>query len=310
VNSSGYIDKGVYQVLFGKPWPKWLGGVILALLNIGLFIYLMPLFGVYPAMADWGIWTYKLAGLDIPTPWGSTLELPHLSSRSLVNFGLLFGALIGALLSKEFLLRKASVGAYVQSTLGGALMGIGSFLVGSCIIGGFYSSVMALSLSGFYMMIGLVAGGYLGGIMLMKLKLKKTETAVFQGKTDSAAGVGSKSPLPKIGFFAVITLVVIAAAYYLTGKNLLGGVILFSIAFGLVFQRSGLGFSTAFREIFTTKNNESMRAVLISLAVGIIGFSIIKANGIKPANMFVSPAGWHTLIGGLIFGFGMVIADG
>lgn len=146
--------------------------------------------------------------------------------------------------------------------------------------------------------------------MMMKLKSQKSETEVFRRQADTAACHNSKSLLPKVGFFAVTFLIVIAAAYYLTGKNLLGGVILFSTAFGLVFQRSGLGFSTAFREIFTTKNNESMRAVVISLAVGIVGFSIIKANGIKPANMFVSPAGWHTVIGGLIFGFVMVMADG
>jgi hypothetical protein len=101
-----YLFNNVYQKIFGKSWPKWVGGVILAFLNIGLFIYLMPLFGVYPAMADWGIWTYKLAGIHLPTPWGSTLELPHLSSRSLVNFGLFFGAIIGALLSREFMIRK------------------------------------------------------------------------------------------------------------------------------------------------------------------------------------------------------------
>ena len=127
VSSQNYL----YGKIFYTTWPKWLGGVLLAFLNIGLFLYLMPLFGVYPAMADWGIWTFKLAGLDIPTPWGSTLELPYLSSRSMVNFGLLLGALIGALLSREFMIRKATTGAYLQSTAGGILMGIGSFMVGS-----------------------------------------------------------------------------------------------------------------------------------------------------------------------------------
>jgi uncharacterized membrane protein YedE/YeeE len=294
---------GIYRRLFGKTWPKWTGGVLLALLNIGLFIYLMPLFGVYPAMADWGIWTYKLAGINIPTPWGSVLEPPYLSSRSIVNFGLLGGALVGALLSGEFMLRKASPGDYIKSSMGGALMGIGSFLVGSCIIGGFYSSIMALSLSGFYMMAGLVAGAYLGGIAIKRKASEGAEGTIPD--TDD-----TKVSFKISGFFVAVLLAAAAAAYYHTGRNVLGGVILFSTAFGLVFQRSGLGFSTAFREIFTTKNNESMRAVIISLIVGVAGFSIIKANGIKPAHMFVSPAGWHTVIGGIIFGFGMVMADG
>ncbi len=306
MEQQSYLFNNAYRKIFGNTWPKWIGGVLLAFLNIALFLYLMPLFGVYPAMADWGIWTYKLAGINIPTPWGSTLELPHLSSRSVVNFGLLLGAFIGALLSKEFMIRKASVGAYIQSSVGGVLMGVGSFLVGSCIIGGFYSSIMALSLSGFYMMIGLLAGAYIAGKVLPVQK----STNISDSNAVAAANDNSKSHLPKIGLLMTVALIIIATAYFRYNRNVLGGVILFSSAFGLVFQRSGLGFATAFREVFTTNNNDTMRAVIISLIIGIIGFSIIKAYGIKPAYMFVSPAGWHTIIGGFIFGFGMVMADG
>jgi hypothetical protein len=107
-----------------------------------------------------------------------------------------------------------------------------------------------------------------------------------------------------------IILVSIAISYFQNNRDILGGVILFSAAFGLVFQRASFGFATAFRDVFTNKSNETMRGVMISMIIGVIGFSIIKANGIKPALMFVSPAGWHTMIGGVIFGFGMVMADG
>ncbi len=306
MDQPAHLNSNVYRKIFENPWPKWLGGVLLAFLNVALFLYLMPLFGVYPAMADWGIWTYKLAGLNIPTPWGSILELPHLSSRSMVNFGLLLGAFIGALLSKEFMIRKASIGSYIQSTAGGVLMGVGSFLVGSCIIGGFYSSIMALSLSGFYMMAGLLAGAYIAAKVL-RVQNSSEESDNTQ-KAASSENTGTH--LPIFGFIMLIALIIIAISYYQNNRNVLGGVILFSAAFGLVFQRSGLGFATAFRDVFTTNNNETMRAVIISLIIGVIGFSIIKANGIKPAYMFVSPAGWHTVIGGLIFGFGMVMADG
>lgn len=305
------IYENIYRKLFGKTWPIWLGGVILAFINILLFLYLIPLGGVYPAMADWGIWTYRLVRLKIEPPWGS-LELPYLSIRSVINFGLLLGALIGALLSKEFMIRKATIGTYIQSSVGGALMGIGSFLAGACIIGGFYSSIMALSLSGFYMMIGLILGGYIGGKVTIWQKSKKAKNSVSDVKAapNDLGEKDSKSHLPKIGVFVTIILLVIALAYFLSGKNLLGGVALFSAAFGLVFQRSDFGFSTAFREIFTTKNNKKMRGVIISLIVGVIGFSIIKASAFKPAFTFVSPAGWHSVLGGVIFGFGMVIADG
>jgi uncharacterized membrane protein YedE/YeeE len=165
---------------------------------------------------------------------------------------------------------------------------------------------MALSLSGFYMMLGLLAGAYIGGKFLI---WQKSKGPVFN-EVDAPAKSNPRSYLPKVGVVMTIVLIGIAAAYFMNNRDVLGGVILFSAAFGLVFQRSSFGFATAFRDVFTTKNNETMRGVMISLIIGVIGFSIIKANGIKPAQMFVSPAGWHTVIGGLIFGFGMVMADG
>ncbi len=304
MKQSNYFFDSVYQTLFGKPWPIWLGGVILAVINILFFLYLMPIGGVYPAMADWGIWLYKIAGFNLQTPWGS-LELPHLSIRSVITFGLMFGALVGALLSKEFMIRKASTATYIQSSVGGALMGLGSFMVGSCIVGGFYSSIMALSLSGFYMMFGLILGSYIGREVITR---KRSKGVIKSAPAD--ADEKDSSHLPKIGLFMIIILFVIALAYFMTGKNTLGGVALFSAAFGLVFQRSDFGLSTAFREIFTPKENKKMSALIISLIVGVIGFTLIKESGFKPAHMFVSPAGWHTVIGGIIFGFGMVMADG
>jgi hypothetical protein len=160
------------------------------------------------------------------------------------------------------------------------------------------------------MMTGLLAGAFIGGKVIIWQKSKNTDNSKSDNKAEAPARDDSGSLLPKFGIFMIIVLIAIALSYYQNSRNILAGVILFSAAFGLVFQRSGLGFATAFREVFTTKNNETMRAVIISLIIGIIGFSIIKANGIKPANMFISPAGWHTVIGGLIFGFGMVMADG
>jgi len=308
---STYLHENVYKKLFGKTWPKWSGGVLLALLNILFFLYVMPLGGIYPAIADWGIWIYRLAGLNIEPPWGS-LEPPHLSIISILNVGLIFGFLSASLFSKQFKIRKDTIAGYFQGFIGGALMGIGSFVAGACIVGGFYSSVMALSLSGFYMMIGLIIGGYFGGKLMIWQGRRKAEKIILEMKPVPKGFVEKeyKSKQPKIGIFVIIILFVIAGAYFMTGKNLFGGVILFSAAFGLVFQRSAFCINAAFREIFTTKSNEIMRSLMLSLMIGVIGFTIIKANGFRPADMFVMPAGLHSVIGGLIFGFGMVITGG
>jgi len=310
---SEYLHENIYRKNFGKTWSKQRGGVLLAFLNILLFLFIMPIGGVYPAMADWGIWIYKLAGINIQPPWGS-LELPHLSIISVLNFGLFFGFFSASLLTKQFKIRKDTISGYVQGFIGGALMGIGSFLVGACIIGGFYSAIMSLSLSGFYMMAGLLIGGYYGGKVLMWQGNKKAQKLLAELKIvpKSPAGVEKeyRSRQPAAGILLVILLLSGALIYFLSGKTLLGGMMLFGAAFGLVIQRSAFCLCGAFREVFTTKKNETMRSLMISLAMGVTGFTIIKANGFRPADMFILPAGWHSVIGGAIFGFGMVITGG
>ncbi len=308
---SKYFHEKIFKKLFDKTWPKWLGGILLALLNILLFAYLMPLGGIYPAVSEWGIWTYKLAGLEIKPPFGS-LELPHLSIKSILSLGLMSGVFVSSLLSRQFKLRKDTPGGYLQGFAGGVLIGIGSFLAGACNVAGFYSSIMSLSLSGFYMMIGLIGGGYFGAQIMMWQGRKKAERLTFELIPESrdSALKEYKSNQPKIGFFITFILIVIALTYFLNGKQILGSMFLFGIAFGVVFQRSALCMAAAFREIFTTKNNGIMRSIMLSLIVGVIGFSIIKAGGFKPEHAFVLLAGWHTIIGGFVFGLGMVIAGG
>ena len=308
---SEYLYENIYRKGFDKTWSKLVGGVLLAFLNVLMFLFLMPIGGIYPAIADWGIWIYKLAGINIQPPWGS-LELPHLSIISVLSFGLFFGFFLAALFSKQFKVRKDTVSGYLQGFIGGALMGIGSLLVGACIIGGFYSAIMTLSLSGFYMMGGLIIGGYFGGKVMVWQGRRKAKKLILDIKVIPKGSVGKeyKSRQPITGIIMVIILFAISSAYFLSGKNLLGGIILFGAAFGIVIQRSAFCLCGAFREIFTTKKNETMRSVMLSLMIGVIGFTIIKANGFRPADMFVLPAGWSGVIGGAIFGFGMVITGG
>jgi hypothetical protein len=118
-------------------------------------------------------------------------------------------------------------------------MGIGSFLVGACIIGGFYSSIMSLSLGGFYMMIGLIIGGYLGGKILIWQGHRKAKKIVLDFKPVSQDFIIKeyKSNQPGAGVLITIVLIIIASIYFITGKKILGGMMLFGATFGIVFQR-------------------------------------------------------------------------
>ena len=91
----------------------------------------------------------------------------------------------------------------------------------------------------------------------------------------------------------------------------------FGIAFGFVLQRSRFCFASAFRDIFLLRHGRSMRGVLAGLAVATSGFAVLMSKqvpntalGILPPDANVLPLGWHTVVGGLIFGIGMVVAGG
>lgn len=91
----------------------------------------------------------------------------------------------------------------------------------------------------------------------------------------------------------------------------------FGLAFGFVLQRSRFCFASAFRDIFLLRHGRSMQGVLAGLAVATAGFSVLMAKqvpntslGILPPSANVLPIGWHLVVGGLLFGVGMVVAGG
>ena len=91
----------------------------------------------------------------------------------------------------------------------------------------------------------------------------------------------------------------------------------FGLAFGFVLQRGRFCFASAFRDIFLLGHARTMKGLLLGLAVGAVGFGLVMgrqvpmtALGIFPPSANVLPLGIHTVLGGLLFGIGMVLAGG
>ena len=91
----------------------------------------------------------------------------------------------------------------------------------------------------------------------------------------------------------------------------------FGLAFGFVLQRGRFCFASAFRDIFLLGHARNMKGVLMGLAVGSVGFALVMSRqvpmtglGIYPPSANVLPLGIHTVLGGLLFGVGMVLAGG
>jgi len=306
----------LYKKIFEEKWPSELGGVLLALLNTLLFLYSGPIGATNAVIADWGRWIYSAALLNFQSPV-HFLQTSRYFPQSIMYIGLMLGVFLSALLAKQFSLRREKIGGYIQGFIGGGLMGIGSFLAGECLLGGLYSGIMGLSLSGFVMMAGLLVGAYIG-VKFVMWQINRQADNLFspvslQIKTASKDFIVKKNwrdIQPKIAIAGALLVSAIVSVDTLAGTGFPSAALLSGILFGIIFQRSAFCFVAAFREIFVTKTTRMTRSLIVSLIIGAAGFSIIMAAGLRPTEVYVFHTSGRILFGSLIFGFGMTITGG
>ena len=113
-------------------------------------------------------------------------------------------------------------------------------------------------------------------------------------------------------------LMAIPLAYYLQGRTPLAVMWLFGLAFGIVLQRSRFCFASGFRDMFLFGDGRVLKGIIIGMAVATVGFTLIMGKLLAdplitqalPARAGVYPLGFQTLLGGMLFGVGMVVAGG
>lgn len=110
-----------------------------------------------------------------------------------------------------------------------------------------------------------------------------------------------------VAVIALFAAGIILLRYY-TGISLLPP--LFGFIFGYTLQRSRFCFAASFRDIFMIRNTVLARALLVTIALTTTGFVAVhffSGISLEMAGK-IYPVGLHTVIGGVLFGFGMVIA--
>lgn len=84
----------------------------------------------------------------------------------------------------------------------------------------------------------------------------------------------------------------------------------FGLFFGYIMQRSRFCFAAAFRDIFLIRNTMLTRALLVALFLTTLGFSALHFSSHLDLAVAgrIYPVGLHTVLGGVLFGFGMTVA--
>ena len=162
---------GYFRNIFRKEWSPIVGGIALGIINILLFIRFRPL-GVVGEISRWttslssslGLQELHLKGMEGLGACAMTVaEGSWFTSGFFLNFGIVAGALASALFAREFKLRIPQTPIrYVQSIVGGVIMGYGAGLGLGCTLGAFFSAVPSLALNGWVYAVGLAVGAYLG----------------------------------------------------------------------------------------------------------------------------------------------------
>lgn len=128
----------------------------------------------------------------------------------------------------------------------------------------------------------------------------------------------------RTGIALAVAAALLGAAGYLaaTDGQGLGGsnaafMLLIGAGLGILFERGRYCFFCVFRDFFEKRDSRGLYAVLVSIAVGTIGYAVVFSTRVPnpsgqnmPSDAHIAPVSLALVIAGLAFGLGMVISGG
>lgn len=311
-----YMKNMFQKTMFSnKGIPEWLGGIFIGIVNVFFLAWANKPFTIYSGYLNWGQHIYTFLGLSSLS--GIPSDMPLLNKTSVGDIGLFLGAFTAAILSHEFKIKKISSKIdFLEAITGGLLMALGVVFAVGCNWGGFFSAITVLSLHGFFMLIGLFIGGLLG-LKYVEWKAKRIIEIITSSNTTLKMNEKNKTShlkiTSKIGLSLTIIIISIIIAYQLTlGEFLYTGILAMGFTVGIILQRSRFCFASAFRDVFGgpefSRSIALQKGIILALLIGVSGSFIFKYLGYIDPMTYVKPVGISNIIGGILFGFGMVIA--
>ena len=152
-------------------WPLAWGALALALLNLATLLIAGHPWSVTWGFALWGASLADALGFGIadwtfwqwPRPARALAAGVTQDTVSVMNAGLILGALLGAALAGRFApRRRLTAGAVASAVIGGLLLGYGARLAFGCNIGAFFSGIASGSAHGWLWLLAALPGAALG----------------------------------------------------------------------------------------------------------------------------------------------------
>ena len=171
-------------------WPLAWGALALALLNLATLLIAGHPWSVTWGFALWGASLADALGFGIaewtfwqwPGPARKLAAGVEQDTVSVMNVGLILGALLGAALAGRFAARgRLTIGAVVSAVIGGLLLGYGARLAFGCNIGALFSGIASGSLHGWLWLLAALPGAALGARLRPLFGLDRAAAPAAEG---------------------------------------------------------------------------------------------------------------------------------
>lgn len=305
----------IWESVFVRLWHPTVAAVFVGLLSAFYFGLTGTVWAVTGEFTRIGGHMLHMLGVDTSSWSYLTLlkfdpqQPPWQRTDGWIVFGMLLGALISALFANNFKVRvPVQKRRLVQGFFGGILAGFGARLAMGCNLAAFFTGIPQFSLHSWLFMLGTMIGSYFGvKIALHPLMLGKPDLRVGGRRVARLSAAARRPVQPWIGAAVLLLYVGICCYYFLIGQWKLGIAAVFGGLFGLAIDRGQICFTSAFRDLWVSGRSVMARALAVGILVATLATAVFHFIGMQPISWWASPG---ALIGGLLFGIGIVIAGG
>lgn len=251
-----------------------------------------------------------------PRTWQYYANVTTLSDSPLgrtdgwIVIAMLAGSLIAALYSGDFRVRLPPLKRrFAQAFAGGIIAGSGARMAYGCNLAAMFTGIPQFSLHAWLFTLATAVGTWVG-VKVIRLRAWRGPT-IPQPAQRKEAVPNSQLRLRRwrhrsIAALVLLGLILAGAVYMATGRGMLAVAIIFGTVFGVLIQRGQICFTAAFRDLWVVGKTKLADSLVIGLAAAVgTTFLVFLLTDAQP---LTKPAGWGTLLGGFLFGLGIILA--
>lgn len=298
-----------YLIRFWSPLPAVIAAGLLSTFYFGITGTFWAVTGEF---TRWGGQLLQLAGIHAET-WGY-YQLIHLDGTPLTRIdgmmiiGMFGGCFSAALWANNVKLRFPRHRIRIfQALAGGIIAGFGARLAMGCNLAAFFTGIPQFSLHAWFFALATAIGTWFGArftlLPVFRVPVSPQKVSAPSPLTQRPAQARRRFRLGMVIFFAMVIWALLTAFSQLK----LGLAMLFGVGFGLLIERAQICFTSAFRDMWITGRTVMAKAIILGMAASAIGIFSYTQLGVAPKIMWAGP---NAVIGGLLFGFGIVLAGG